>query len=161
MNVDLDEAFKWFKRAAGENVVVDTNKIAGTMRMLGFEMKLRALHQLYKYYLSGECPEQQPQLAKALYYLRRAAELGDLESQRELGRVYMTGSCTGYKDLGKAERWLEKAANKGDPESHKVLNYCILDWFECLQLQSVHVNFQLITLIESNRIPLQVQVGGF
>ena len=124
VNVDLDEAFKWFKRAAGEGVIViTTNKFAGTVRMLGFEMKLRALHQLYKYYLNGECPELKPQLAKALYYLRRAAELGDLESQKELGRVYMTGSCTGYKDLDKAERWLEKAAKKGDSESQKVLLY--------------------------------------
>ena len=103
------------------------------MRMLGFEMKLRALYQLFMQYLSGECPELKPQLGKALYYLTRAAELGDLESQRELGRFHMLGMWNlGYTDLGKAERWLEKAANKGDPESHKVLNYCILDWFECL-----------------------------
>ena len=78
------------------------------------DSKRKALKCLYKYYLEGNCPEGRPQPTKAVFYLNRAAELGDTEAQRQLGQIHFSGSCEQIKDLAKAGRWLEKASAKGD-----------------------------------------------
>ena len=132
VNEDLKEAFKWYKMAADEDDgchVGDTFRrwFAGTMKILGNALggtKLTALKLLSKYYREGDCPEGQPQPAKAIYYLTRAAELGDVEAQLELGQTYLTGNGT-MKDITKARRWLGKASASGDIRAKQVSLDCM------------------------------------
>ena len=134
VNEDLKEAFKWFKIAADEDTtghgVEDLGEfgrlLAGTMKKLGDAVggtKLRALTSLYKYYLEGDCPEGQPQPAKAVHYLTRAAELGDTEAQLSLGQIYLNGSCEQNKDIERARRWLGKASASGDVRANQVSSF--------------------------------------
>ena len=131
VNEDLNEAFKWLKRAAGEDLSDDGRDLgffggllAGTMQKtdnaLGGVLKRRALGLLYKYYLEGDCPERRPQPTKGVHYLTRAAELGDTEAQLELGQIYLTGNCEQVKDIVKARRWLQKASAQGDIKAKQV-----------------------------------------
>ena len=127
VNEDLKEAFKWYKMAAEEDescLEGDTFRrwFVGTMKILGNALggtKLTALKLLSKYYREGDCPEGQPQPAKAIYYLTRAAELGDVEAQLEVGQTYLTGNGT-MKDITKARRWLGKASASGDIRAKQV-----------------------------------------
>ena len=133
VNEDLNEAFKWYKKAADEDLS-DANSdleplcklFVGTMKKLKNavdDSKQRALASLYEYYLRGDCPEGRPQPTKAVYYLTRAAELGDTEAQLKLGKIYLTGRCgpqENMKDVARARRWLGKAAGSGDETAKQV-----------------------------------------
>ena len=142
VNEDLNEAFKWYKKAADEDsfeldsdLGVLERLYAGTMKKIESAVgssKQRALAFLYKYYLEGECPEGRPQPTKAVYYLTRAAELGDTEAQLKLGQIYLNGSCEQIKDVAKAKRWLGKASASGD--------------IRAKQVQLVYVDLQTIKL---------------
>ena len=130
VNEDIKEAFEWYKKAADESEVEATvgyggidRYIVGTMRRVGngpSETRLDALRLLHKYYLEGDCPEGRPQPTKAVYYLTKAAELGDTEAQLKLGQIYLTGNCEQIKDVEKAKRWLGKAAASGDVMASQV-----------------------------------------
>ena len=126
VNKDLKEAFKWYKMAADESASdyelgsTVQKLLAGTMKKLGNDSKLRSLKCLYKYYLEGECPEGRSQPTKAIHYLTRAAEIGDTEAQRNLGQIYLSGSCEQIKDILKARRWLKKASANGDALAKQV-----------------------------------------
>ena len=134
VNEDLNEAFKWYKKAADEDLSgVNSDleplcKLAvGTAKKIktavAFDPKQRALASLYECYLLGDCPEGRPQPAKAVYYLTRAAELGDTVAQLKLGRIYLTGKCgpqENMKDVARARRWLGKAASSGDDTAKQV-----------------------------------------
>lgn len=122
MKEDIKEAFKWYKMAADE---ISNDSEPGevrdlfnqTVNKLGDAVsgtKQRALKFLYKYYLEGDCPEGQPQPTKAVYYLTKAAELGDTEAQLNLGQIYLNGHCEQIKDASKAKRWLRKASANDD-----------------------------------------------
>ncbi|KAJ7365920.1 hypothetical protein OS493_002651 [Desmophyllum pertusum] len=133
VNVDLIEAFKWYKKAADESSVDEDlggigQLVAGTMKTLGNALDVgtdkKALTLLYKYYLEGDCPEGRPQPTKAVHYLTRAAELGDTEAQRTLGQIYLSGSCEQIKDVKKARRWLGKASASGDAMAKQLLQQC-------------------------------------
>ena len=133
VNRDIKEAFKWYKKVADEDTFdPDTSLggihylVAGTVKKLGnalSDTKQQALKRLYKYYLEGDCPEGRPQPTKAVYYLNRAAELGDTEAQQQLGQIYFTGSCEQSKDFAKAKRWLEKASGNGDAIAKQVCRF--------------------------------------
>ena len=125
VNEDIKEAFKWYKMAADEGASdyelgTVQKLLAGTMRKLGNDSKLRSLKCLYKYYLEGECPEGRPQPTKAIHYLTRAAEIGDTEAQCTLGQIYLNGSCEQTKDVSKAGRWLKKASANGNAVAKQV-----------------------------------------
>ena len=130
VNEDIKEAFEWYKKAADEGADFNAQEgeinrlLAGTLNAVtGNGARLRALKLLYLNYLDGDCPEGRPQPTKAVYYLTRAAELGDTEAQLKLGEVYMTGSCEQIKDVKKAKRWLGKAAASGDVMANQVCSY--------------------------------------
>ena len=130
VNKDIKEAFKWYKKAADEDMSGGENdakkpgtSLAGTMRKFGNTVdrtKYKALGFLYECYLEGDCPEGKPQPTKAVYYLTRAAEQGDTEAQLKLGQIYMNGSCDQGKDISRAKRWLRKAAASGDERAKEV-----------------------------------------
>jgi TPR repeat protein len=58
---------------------------------------------------------------QALVWMRKAAEGGDLEAQKALGRLYLTGLEEMGSDPREAEKWLSIAAGRGDKESEKLL----------------------------------------
>ena len=58
---------------------------------------------------------------KALQWMRDAAERGDLEAQKALGRVYLTGLEETGSDPREAEKWLKVAAGRGDKEAAMLL----------------------------------------
>ena len=135
VNEDIKEAFEWYKKAAGESEVEASADMGGVGRLFAGTMKTientlghggarkKALILLHKYYLDGDCPEGRPQPTKAVYYLTRAAELGDTEAQLKLGQIYLTGSCEQIKDVEKAKRWLGKAAASGDAMANQVSSF--------------------------------------
>jgi len=58
---------------------------------------------------------------EALLSMRSAAERGDLDAQKALGRLYLTGLEEMGSDPREAEKWLTIAAGRGDKESEKLL----------------------------------------
>ena len=50
---------------------------------------------------------------KALYYLKKAAEQGDVRAQNDLGVMYGKGEGMAYEDYEKAVYWYRKAAEQG------------------------------------------------
>lgn len=70
-----------------------------------------------------ECYEEEGGYDKALEYLTKAAELGDIEAHYQLGRMYMEGGGV-KKDSEKAVYHLEKAAISGHPNARSRLG-CI------------------------------------
>lgn len=58
---------------------------------------------------------------QALLWMRKAAEKGDLEAQKALGRLYLTGLEEMGSDPQEAEKWLTIAASRGDREAEKLL----------------------------------------
>ena len=130
VNIDIKEAFEWFKIAAEETTIEYSTELGSlSLPVLGTMNKIRnslddnrqkALTSLYKYYLEGDCPEGKPQPTKAVHYLTRAAELGNTEAQLNLGKIYLEGRCEQSRDLRKAKRWLEKASASGHVEANEV-----------------------------------------
>lgn len=58
---------------------------------------------------------------RALQWMRDAAERGDLEAQKALGRLYLTGLEEMGSDPREAQKWLSMAASRGDRESEALL----------------------------------------
>lgn len=58
---------------------------------------------------------------QALQWMRDAAERGDMEAQKALGRLYLTGLEEMGADPREARRWLARAAERGDGESQALL----------------------------------------
>ncbi|MEZ5583496.1 MAG: SEL1-like repeat protein [Candidatus Competibacteraceae bacterium] len=58
-----------------------------------------------------------PDPAKALTYLKKAADLGQARAMRELGKAYLTG-WGGDPDPAEALRWFRQAVERGDEEAH-------------------------------------------
>ena len=120
VNMDIKEAFEWYRKAAGETTIEYGTELEslslpvfGTMNKIlnsVDDSRQKALTSLYKYYLIGDCPEGKPQPTKTVHYLTRAAELGNTEAQLKLGQIYLDGRCEQIRDLRKAKRWLEKAS---------------------------------------------------
>ena len=129
---DLKEAFKWLKKAADEDLSdesevrtdlfggVYANTLRKMQNAIGGEKQM-ALKLLFLNYDAGDCPEGRPQPSKAVYYLTKAAELGDTEAQVILGDIYLNGRCEQLRDVSRARRWLSKASDKGDTWAKKVI----------------------------------------
>jgi TPR repeat protein len=58
---------------------------------------------------------------QAIKWMRDAAERGDLDAQKALGRLYLTGLEEMGSDPREAQKWLSLAASRGDKESKKLL----------------------------------------
>ena len=58
---------------------------------------------------------------QALKWMREAAERGDLEAQKAVGRLYLTGLEEMGSDPREAEKWLTIASGRGDKEAAKLL----------------------------------------
>ena len=58
---------------------------------------------------------------RALQWMRDAAERGDLDAQKAVGRFYLTGLEEMGSDPREAEKWLTIAAGRGDKEAEQLL----------------------------------------
>ncbi|WP_125932063.1 tetratricopeptide repeat protein [Thiosocius teredinicola] len=58
---------------------------------------------------------------RALQWMRDAAERGDLDAQKAVGRLYLTGLEEMGSDPREAEKWLTIAAGRGDKEAATLL----------------------------------------
>jgi TPR repeat protein len=58
---------------------------------------------------------------RALQWMRDAAERGDLDAQKAVGRFYLTGLEEMGPDPREAQRWLSIAAARGDQEAAQLL----------------------------------------
>lgn len=58
---------------------------------------------------------------RALQWMREAAEKGDLQAQKAVGRFYLTGLEEMGSDAREAQKWLTIAAGRGDKEAEKLL----------------------------------------
>ena len=82
--------------------------------MLAEKNNTSALINLANLYEQGQGVERD--LAQAVAWLRKAAELGDTRGQYQLAMAYEKGLGV-ERDLHKAAYWLEKAANQDDATS--------------------------------------------
>jgi len=62
---------------------------------------------------------------KSIKWMREAAEKGNFDAQKALGRVYLTGLGEMGSDPGEAEKWLSITANKGDKEASSLLKEAV------------------------------------
>jgi TPR repeat protein len=83
------------------------------------ETNPRAAYDLGLRYFRGDGVRQDSY--QALKWMRKAAEGGDLQAQKALGRVYMFGLEEMGPDPREAEKWLLIASERGDKESGKLL----------------------------------------
>ncbi|MBE6450215.1 MAG: sel1 repeat family protein [Alphaproteobacteria bacterium] len=90
--------------------------------------------QLYKNALNGDAKAQfdlasyyssfkNPDYQTILLWLQRSANQDFLEAQFALGKIYQFGKPGITPDLIEAEKWYEKAAQKGDKQALEYLNF--------------------------------------
>ncbi|HEY0295399.1 MAG TPA: sel1 repeat family protein [Bordetella sp.] len=79
----------------------------------------RAAYDLGLRYFRGDGVPQDSY--KAITWMRAAAEQGELEAQKALGRVYLTGLEEMGPDSREAQKWLSIASSRGDAEASKLL----------------------------------------
>ena len=79
----------------------------------------RAAYDLGLRFFRGDGVQQDSY--QALKWMRDAAERGDFEAQKAMGRLYLTGLEEMGPDPQEAEKWLKLAAGRGDRESEKLL----------------------------------------
>ncbi|KAF6000517.1 hypothetical protein F1559_000928 [Cyanidiococcus yangmingshanensis] len=62
-----------------------------------------------------------PNLPKALHHFKLAAGMGDMHAEHEMGCIYIMGELGQEIDYARGIKLLEKAAEKGHPDSHFIL----------------------------------------
>lgn len=83
----------------------------------------RAAYDLALRYFRGDGVRQNTH--KSITWMRDAAERGDLNAQKALGRLYLTGLGELGADPGEAEKWLSITSSRGDKEAEKLLGEAI------------------------------------
>ncbi|KAI8891444.1 HCP-like protein [Backusella circina FSU 941] len=107
---NLDTALEWFEKAARVGVPDALSYIARIY--------------LHMYMANTNLPElSQQYFENALVWLKKAANKNDAFSQRELGKIYLTGKGL-TADYAMAVELLSKAAQKKDPEAIAFLGNC-------------------------------------
>lgn len=79
----------------------------------------RAAYDLALRYFRGE--GVRPDHYQSIQWMRKAAEMGHLDAQKALGRVYLTGLGEMGADYGEAQKWLSITAGRGDKEANLLL----------------------------------------
>ena len=87
------EALSWFKKAAANNYAPANRNIAFLYR--------------YGYGVVKDYKEM-------IVWYKKAAELGDMESQCDMGQIYYEGICDNEKNWTEAVKWYKMAAEKNN-----------------------------------------------
>lgn len=106
---DCKQAIYWYKKAA-ERGHVDAQTHLGKMYnnniLKGFSFKNSSTEK--------NCySRQNPDVKKAMYWYKKAAEQGGASAQNELAEIYYRGIGEAAKDYKKAAYWYKKAAEQG------------------------------------------------
>ena len=104
VEVDLDEAVKWFVLAG------KSGSAAGFMSL--------GLH-----YSDSAKPRDVP---KAMHFYEKAAKLGHVDAQLNLGRFYFVGDGV-EQDYVKARKWIQKAAELGSAQGYFLMGALYFD----------------------------------
>lgn len=81
---------------------------------------VRAMYALASFYADGK--EIYPDYDKSEYWWKMAAEKGHIDSQYNLGMLYLGKFAMEFTNDGKAAYWLTRAAEKGDIGAKEALN---------------------------------------
>ena len=95
--------------------IPELEKLAVTSPEAAFDLALR--------YFRGDGVRQNSY--QAIKWMRDAAERGNFEAQKALGRFYLTGLEEMGADPAEAEKWLMLAAGQGDTEARHLLQEAI------------------------------------
>ncbi len=99
-------------RDAGEEAkIAALEKMAATDTRAAYDLALR--------FFRGDGVRQDSY--RSIKWMREAAEKGDFEAQKALGRVYLTGLGEMGADYAEAQRWLSITASRGDKEGSELL----------------------------------------
>jgi hypothetical protein len=94
-------------------VTEDTGKMASLEKLAAQDP--RAAYDLALRFFRGDGVRQDTY--RSIKWMRDAAERGDLNAQKALGRLYLTGLGEMGADPGEAEKWLSITVAKGDQEA--------------------------------------------
>lgn len=83
----------------------------------------RAAYDLALRYFRGDGVRQDSYLS--IKWMREAAERGNFDAQKALGRLYLTGLGEMGSDPGEAEKWLSITTSRGDKEANDLLREAI------------------------------------
>lgn len=101
---------------------IEDQKIKALETMAGSDP--RAAYDLGLRFFRGDGVKQNGYLG--VKWMRTAAEAGDFNAQKALGRLYLTGLGEMGSDPGEAEKWLSITASKGDREANKLLKEAVI-----------------------------------
>ncbi len=96
---------------------VEENKIAALEQMAATDP--RAAYDLSLRFFRGDGVKQDSY--RSIKWMREAAEKGDFEAQKALGRVYLTGLEEMGADFAQAQKWLSISVSRGDKEGQELL----------------------------------------
>ena len=99
----------------------DTAKIAGLEALAAKDP--RAAYDLALRFFRGDGVRQDSY--RSVKWMRDAAERGEINAQKALGRLYLTGMGEMGADPGEAEKWLSITAGRGDREAQTLLQEAI------------------------------------
>ncbi|PID73282.1 MAG: hypothetical protein CSB33_04750 [Desulfobacterales bacterium] len=102
---------------ASANDVHEEKRISALVSLA--EKDPRAAYDLGLRYFRGDGVRQDSY--QAIQWMRTAAERGNLDAQKALGRLYLTGLEEMGPDPQEAEKWLLIASSRGDKASGKLL----------------------------------------
>jgi hypothetical protein len=106
-----------YKDRTSPSLTAEQHRTAALIAMA--EEDPRAAYDLGLRYFRGDGVTQNSY--QAIQWMRSAAERGNLDAQKALGRLYLTGLEEMGPDFREAEKWLSLAAGAGDKESKELL----------------------------------------
>ncbi|MCE1234760.1 MAG: peptidoglycan-binding protein [Hyphomicrobiales bacterium] len=132
VSADLAKAVAWYEKAAakgyapaqyrlgiayekGLGTARDSEKAKAAYRAAAEQGNLRAMHNLGVIYANGR------DMANAVTWFQKAADLGLRDSQFNLGIINALGSGV-KQDLAVSYKWFALAARQGDGEAEKKMN---------------------------------------
>jgi len=111
------------KNYASPSFTAATTEAVMDSRMLALEELAkndpRAAYDLSLRYFRGDGVRQDSY--KSVQFMRDAAERGNLDAQKALGRLYLAGLGEMGADYSEAHRWLSITAGRGDKEAARLL----------------------------------------
>ena len=129
---DSTQAVSWFRRAAvggdasaqynlalmyerGEGVPLDYKEALHWLSLAANQNLVPAILDLAEISLQPPTPTMAADVAKAVQYYEKAADLGSAIAQATLGTIFTEG-LPGKVDYGQAVNWYRKAADQGEPD---------------------------------------------
>lgn len=129
---DLSSAISWYEKSAAQQNVeaeyllgvslsagvgteVNREKAVKLFTKLAEKGHLGAMCSLVEYFTTHE-----KNLERAIFWCKKAADLGDAAAQRYLGQLYLVENSM---SRGLGVLYLKEAAKQGDQESNQILNH--------------------------------------